>query len=232
MLLDQETGDIQGLIANGLGRQAFAREPREIEVLRIVLELRRRGVGRALVRLRADDQPHHVLHIPTALAELDSQPIEQLGMVRVLTLQAEVFGGAHEADRKQLLPQAVHGHARHERVGVRDQPLGQTQAVRGRIRRQGAQSRGNAALALAALVRHVIATARQGVGVARHSSLAHHHRLGHTGFERCLLRFQARNRGLACAPNGGESAAPLISDLLVERRPARRCGQQSGDKRT
>ena len=44
--------------------------------------------------------------------EVDGEPVEQLRMEGTFTLQAEVFGGAHEALAEEHLPEVVHGHAR------------------------------------------------------------------------------------------------------------------------
>ena len=51
----------------------------------------------------------------------DGQPVEQLGMAGRLALDAEVLGGLDQADAEVLLPEAIDGDARGQRV-VRRQP--------------------------------------------------------------------------------------------------------------
>ena len=64
---------------------------REPEVLGIAFKCFGRRKAAALVSGRADDQLDQVFGVPAAFAKLDGQPIEQLGMGRVLALDAEVI---------------------------------------------------------------------------------------------------------------------------------------------
>ena len=63
-----------------------------VDVAQLGPEPRVLPVGR-----RHDHQPDHVLDVPAALAELDGQPVEQLGMDRPLALRAEVLDQAADA---------------------------------------------------------------------------------------------------------------------------------------
>src|SRR5690349_619144 len=61
-------------------------------------------------------------------------------MRRQLPHDAEIFAGADNASAEYLLPEAVHGHARHERILWPNNPPGETEPVLGQVRRQGRQS--------------------------------------------------------------------------------------------
>ena len=101
------------------------------------------------------------------LRELDRQPIEQLGMRGQLAAHAEILRRGHEAATEQFLPQAIHRHARGERMIRRDQPFGERQAiglvVRGHCRQCGRRA-GRHLLAAAAKVAANVNVRRSTIG--------------------------------------------------------------------
>src|SRR5262245_57544050 len=80
----------------------------------------------------------HPLAVPAsaagAIAKLESQPIEQLRMARRRSLYSEIVLGLDQAAAKKLLPVAVYGDARRQRVVSRDNPAGEVEPVRLRCR--------------------------------------------------------------------------------------------------
>ena len=79
------------------------------------------------------------LHVPARLAEIDRQPVEQFGMRRQLARDAEVAAGAHDARAEHLLPEAVDGDARRQRMLRPQQPLGEAEPVARQVRRHRRQ---------------------------------------------------------------------------------------------
>src|SRR5215470_6955533 len=51
-------------------------------------------------------------------------------MRRTIALRAEIATGEYDAPSEDLLPQAIHGDSRSQRIRGRDQPLCQTQSRR------------------------------------------------------------------------------------------------------
>ena len=95
---DEQAADGQGVVAHELGVEPEARLAGESAVVRDRAPGARARSARGLaVGGRGDEGPHHVLHVPAALHELDGQPVEQLGVGRPLALRAEVVEGAGEA---------------------------------------------------------------------------------------------------------------------------------------
>ena len=84
-------------------------------------------------------------HIPAGSHKLRRQPIQQVGMRRRLPLRPEIFGGLHDPSAEVHLPEAVHRHARQQRIRRIHQPLGQPQPVwwirRRRSHQHGGQHR-------------------------------------------------------------------------------------------
>src|SRR5436190_11146375 len=86
-----------------------------------------------------------MLDAPLALlTELDGQPIEQLGMRRIIPLGAEVAEAANDAVAEYLRPEAIDRDARRERMLGADEPARQAEAIGGAV--CGRQHRGDAAL--------------------------------------------------------------------------------------
>ncbi len=48
-----------------------------------------------------------------------------------LSLYAKIFGGLHNADAEELLPETIHDHARRERLIFGYEPFGQGEAILG-----------------------------------------------------------------------------------------------------
>ena len=57
--------------------------------------------------------------------KFDGEPVEQLGMRGPFAADAEIVGRAHEPFAEMPLPDAIHDHARGERVLLRRDPFGQ-----------------------------------------------------------------------------------------------------------
>ena len=180
-LFDQQAGDEQRLIADHFGRQPQARGMRQQTVVGIALQ----RLGRFLGRLAVGRAHHHgfqdLFDAPAFLLELDRQPVQQLGMRRLLALRAEVVDGFYQPGAEKRLPQAVDRHAGGQRVFLADDPAGQPQAVVGSILRQGRQNGRNAAPHF--FQRRVIGAALQHVGRPRLGQFLHHHHGGNAGLE-------------------------------------------------
>jgi hypothetical protein len=69
-----------------------------------------------------------LLAAPAALAELGGEVIEQFGMRRAGSHDAEIFRGFDEAGAEELLPDFVDGDAGGERVFRGDEPVGEIEA--------------------------------------------------------------------------------------------------------
>ena len=79
--------------------------------------------------LAGHDQAEHVLHIPTTLDKLHRQPVEQFGVRRRFTPDAEVFLGRDDPATQQLGPKTVHGDPGDQGVFVAHQPLREPETV-------------------------------------------------------------------------------------------------------
>ncbi len=89
-------------------------------------------MGRShLVGLRRHDQPVHLFDAPVLLHQLDGQPVQKLRMRRTLAHLADVIRCREDAAAEVVLPDAVRGHARRQRILVGDDPLRQCQAAPG-----------------------------------------------------------------------------------------------------
>ena len=128
------------------------RGPRlEQPVVRILGELVRRAERHLAVGGGGQHLPVESLHVPAALAEIDGQPVEQLRVRGRLALAAEIVGGLDDADAENLLPHAIDGHARGERMIFGKEPARETEPVarhRGCHRRQHCRRAGLHAIAL------------------------------------------------------------------------------------
>ena len=72
----------------------------------------------------------NMLHRPTALDELNRQPVEQPLMGRCLTLGTKIFLRRHDPMLHERRPPAVHRDAGHQRIGGSNQPLRKAQSIR------------------------------------------------------------------------------------------------------
>ena len=86
------------------------------QVLWILCELLRSRFCALPVSGRHHHQLVHMLDVPSAVAELDGQPVEQFGMRWPLAHDAKIFSCFDESGSEYLVPHPVHGHARGERV--------------------------------------------------------------------------------------------------------------------
>ena len=101
-------------------------------------------MGRLTIRGARDDEAVEGFGVPAALQVFGREPIEQFGVRGAFALHAEIFGGFDEASPEERLPRAIDGGASGERIGRRDQPTGQIEAIetglgreRGRLGRRG-----------------------------------------------------------------------------------------------
>ena len=90
------------------------------------------------IRGAHDDGLLHRLHVPAGADEFGGQPVEQFGMRRPFALRAEILHRLDQAGAEIHLPEAIHGHARRQRIGGIDQPFGEAQAI---VRHAGGQRR-------------------------------------------------------------------------------------------
>ena len=67
--------------------------------------------------------------VPSGADQLGREPIEELGMRRRLSLDAEVLGRFDEARAEMVLPDPVDGDARCQWIFRRSQPTGQAQSI-------------------------------------------------------------------------------------------------------
>ncbi len=76
-----------------------------------------------------------MLDAEAARDEFVGQPIQQLGMRGTLAHAAEIVGRADDAASEMIMPDAIHHHARGQRIfGIGD-PAGKLGARRGRVGR-------------------------------------------------------------------------------------------------
>ena len=130
--LDQQPAHEQRIVTDHFRVEPEARPPREQPVLRILLNQSRRHRRTLLVRCAGDHESNHVLHVPAALDELRREPVQQFRVRGPFTLRADVAGSFHETGAKELLPEAIHGHARRERMFGADEPPCEIEAIGGR----------------------------------------------------------------------------------------------------
>src|SRR6185369_839844 len=139
----------------------------------VSLQPRRRHLGRLLVSRARHHQPHQPFHVPTALHEIDRQPIQQFGMRRLFALHAKILRRPHKARAKKLLPESIHRHASRQRILRVHQPAGESKSICRRIRWKRRQSpRSRRLHFLAALI---VKPARQHERLPRLLHIPHHH---------------------------------------------------------
>src|SRR4051812_18336929 len=110
-------------------------------------------------------------------------------MRRPFALRTEVFAGFDQAASEVLLPNPVDRNARRERIVLADQPLGEAEPVRRRVRRHTAQYGGHAAVYLLVLIGESSADAHE-IGWTRNTrSFPHNERGGDSEAVHLLLQF-------------------------------------------
>ena len=93
---------------------------------------------------RAQDQTAlKAFGIPSFVAVLGREVIEQWTMDRILALDPKVLGGLDETDTEKMLPDAVDGHACRQRVFGCDEPLGKAEPISGSVLRKFWQKGGS-----------------------------------------------------------------------------------------
>ena len=73
-------------------------------------------IARKPVRSRQHQRANQFLDRPAVAHELQSELIEQFGMTRLLTEFAEVIDAGDEAAAEKMLPDAIGGDSRSQRV--------------------------------------------------------------------------------------------------------------------
>ena len=84
-------------------------------------------MARHLISPRQDQLANQTLQRPAVGHETPGQIIEQLRMAGRLAQHAKIVDRRHDARAKQMMPDAIHHHPRHQRIVGRDQRLGQFQ---------------------------------------------------------------------------------------------------------
>src|SRR5262249_11902226 len=165
-LADQEAAGSEGVIADHLGVHAVTRRPAEVAVVAVLFK----GVLSHRVRLaigrRRDHQLKEFMHVPARFAELDGEPIEQFGVARQFSRDAEATAGLNDALAEYLLPKTIDGDARRPR-----EPLREAEAIARQIGGHWRQYGGRVGFHLVATL--VIFAAEEYVGYRLGLALAH-----------------------------------------------------------
>ncbi len=109
--LGQETGEVEGLVSNGVGREALAWATCEESVVGVFFEKSGGEVGRLFVGGGSDDEFLEVFGVPSGFDKFGGEPVEEFGVGGGLGLHAEVFGCFDDSGAEVLLPEAVDGDA-------------------------------------------------------------------------------------------------------------------------
>lgn len=121
----ERSGDRQQGVSNRLAVEPAAILPPEKAVLGIHLQILLDGSARLAVCCRRDDQAMEPLHTPAVRGEFDAQPVEQFGMGRFRSVDAEIAGGGDDPLVEMELPKPVDEHAGGQRVARRGEPIGE-----------------------------------------------------------------------------------------------------------
>ena len=103
-------------VADRLGIEPARACAPEQAVVGIGLEVRRVARAAELVGAAEHDRADELLHRPAVAHELHGERVEQFGMARLLAGRAEIIRRAHEALAEEMQPDAIHQHARGERI--------------------------------------------------------------------------------------------------------------------
>src|SRR5581483_5446133 len=82
---------------------------------------------------RSDHQPLHVLDAPSAAHEFRGEPVQQFGMRWAIAHDAKVAWSSYNAFSEMMLPEAVHHHARGERIRRVGDPVRKRRSAAGRV---------------------------------------------------------------------------------------------------
>ena len=125
----QQAGGGERVVANHFGGQAQTRAAREPLVLRVISHRLRVGEAALAIHATHHDGLQQRLRVPAALDETQRQPVQHLGIKRLLPLAAEVLGSLHKAAPEDALPNAVHRDAREQRMVRRGEPLREAETI-------------------------------------------------------------------------------------------------------
>src|SRR2546427_7512159 len=122
--LDEQTGNSQGDVMDDFSMHSEAALARQQTVIRISLvELRvaHRGLPiRTAGDYRSDDMLHiprvRAIRLPLRLHEFGGKPVQQLKILRPLTLRAQITEYLGEPRSEELLPYTIDEHSRRERI--------------------------------------------------------------------------------------------------------------------
>ena len=89
------------------------------------------------IRCAGHHQPVYLFQAPAVFHECRRQPVEQFGMCRLVAEAAKVARVRRQPATEMLLPQAVHQHARGERIFRRSNPVRQRRAPASGLQRSG-----------------------------------------------------------------------------------------------
>src|SRR5262249_1886428 len=141
-LADKQPADGERVVANDLGIEpetALACKPK---IVGVGLAKGLIGTRRSAVGFRGAHQAHHVLDVPTAVAELNSEPIEQFGMSWRRALGPEVIWSRDKASAEHHGPKPVDDDSRGEWVFFRGEPTRQVEPRCGLVGRRGVREKG------------------------------------------------------------------------------------------
>ena len=111
-LAAQQAAQFECLIADGFGVEPEPRAARVEPVARVFREDFRRHPRGLPIRARRDDQPQQFLRVPTRVAIIHREPVEQFGMRGKLSLRAEILLGFNDPRAETLRPEPIHGDPR------------------------------------------------------------------------------------------------------------------------
>ena len=186
----EEAGGPERAVADHPAGQAEARAAGEELVLGVLGEQGGGDGGVLTIGLAHDDELEGTLEIPAVLDQVDGEPVEEFGVDRTLTLQAEILGGAHESLPEQHLPKVIHSHAGGQGVILGGQPAGQAEARARFVRGPAGERLRNIRIHFVAML--IPHSADEHEGVARLLALGEDHDVefttGGLGFAELSLR--------------------------------------------
>ena len=171
----EEAAGGEGLVADHFGGEAVTRTAGEPDIFRIVGHDLGSGEAALAVGLREDDGFMQGFHVPAGADEFAGEPVEEFGIFGAVTLAAEVVGGLDEAAAEEGLPEAIHRHAREQRMARVGEPACEAEAVARLIGWKGGEGGGGVGANGGAAL--IVFTALQNVGGLGLREFAHDHNL-------------------------------------------------------
>ena len=169
----EEAAGGEGLVADHFGGEAVTRTAGEPDIFRIVGHDLGSGEAALAVGLREDDGFMQGFYVPAGADEFAGEPVEEFGIFGAVTLAAEVVGGLDEAATEEGLPEAIHRHAREQRMARVGEPAGEAEAVARLIGRKGGEGGGGVGANGGAAL--IVFTALEDVGRLGLREFAHDH---------------------------------------------------------